>query len=123
MENQQNIIHMGHLYRVMVDIEGACTLADFEVIKIVDDRNPYPSLIGIYWDFDMDVILICSQLMVHGIINGFAIMRRRTIPIRFIRSLCMMRAGSTLQCMDESHGIGIFLATSYSDEDIEHWKN
>jgi len=30
-----------------MDIEGASTLADFEVIEIVDDNNPYPMLLGI----------------------------------------------------------------------------
>jgi hypothetical protein len=28
------------------------TFADFEVIKIVHDRCPYPTLLGIDWDFD-----------------------------------------------------------------------
>lgn len=37
MENQQKIIHMGHLYGVTVDIEGGSTLVDFEVIKVVDN--------------------------------------------------------------------------------------
>lgn len=47
MANQQKIIPMGHLYGVTVDIEGASALADFEVIEIVDDSNPYPTLLGI----------------------------------------------------------------------------
>lgn len=38
---------MGHLYGVTVDIEGVNALADFEVIEIVDDSNPYPALLGI----------------------------------------------------------------------------
>ena len=42
----------------MVDIEGASVLADFEVIEIVDDSNPYPILLGIDWAFDMDASLI-----------------------------------------------------------------
>lgn len=48
---------MGHLYGVTVDIEGASALADFEVIKIVDDNNLYPQLLGIYWAFNMDVVI------------------------------------------------------------------
>ena len=32
-----------------MDIEGLCTFADFEVINIVDDTNPYPTLLGIDW--------------------------------------------------------------------------
>jgi len=47
MVNQQKIIEMGMLQGVIVDIEGASTLAYFEVIEIVDDSNPYPALFGI----------------------------------------------------------------------------
>jgi len=32
---------------VTIDIEGVSTLADFEVIEIVDDSNPYPAFLGI----------------------------------------------------------------------------
>jgi len=35
------------LYGVTIDIEGASVLANFEVIEIVDDRNPYPALLRI----------------------------------------------------------------------------
>ena len=44
MANQQKIIPMGRLQGVTVDIEGASTLADFEVIEIIDDSNPYLAL-------------------------------------------------------------------------------
>lgn len=54
MANQQNIIPMRRFPGVTIDIEGASALADFEVIKIVDDSNPYPALLGIYWDIDMN---------------------------------------------------------------------
>ena len=33
---------MGRLQGLTVDMEGAIELEDFEVIKIVDDNNPYP---------------------------------------------------------------------------------
>lgn len=47
------------------DIEGASTLADFEVIEIVDDINPYPALMGIYWATDMKgVINLKKQKMI-----------------------------------------------------------
>lgn len=32
-----------------MDIEGVSTLADFELIEIIDDINPYPMLLGIDW--------------------------------------------------------------------------
>jgi len=38
---------MGWLQGVTIDIEGASALADFEVIEIVDDNNPYPAFLGI----------------------------------------------------------------------------
>ena len=41
----------------MVDIEGASTLVDFEVIKIVDDNNPYPALLGIDWPTNMNGVI------------------------------------------------------------------
>ena len=35
-----------------MDIDGVSTLADFEVIEIIDDSNPYPTLLGIEWEID-----------------------------------------------------------------------
>ena len=40
-----------------MDIEGASTLANFEVIEIVDDSNPYPTLLGIDWTTDMNGVI------------------------------------------------------------------
>lgn len=55
---------MGSLYGVMVDIEGASALANFEVIEILDDSNSYPMLLGIDWSFDMDAVINIKK---HGI--------------------------------------------------------
>lgn len=57
MANQQKIIPMGRLQGVIVDIDAASTLADFEVIKFVDDRNTYPTLLGIDWTTDMNGVI------------------------------------------------------------------
>ena len=57
MENKQKIISMGCLYGVMVGIEGVSTLADFEVIKIVDDSNPYLVLLRIDWAMDINGVV------------------------------------------------------------------
>jgi len=57
MIKQQKIILVGHLHGVIVDIERARDIADFEVIKIVDDSNPYLVLLGIYWAFDMNAVI------------------------------------------------------------------
>ena len=57
MENQKNIIPMGRLHGVTVDIEGVSALADFEVIEIVNDTNPYPGVLGIDWAIDMKGVI------------------------------------------------------------------
>ena len=43
--------------QVLVDIEGLHTFADFEVINIVDDTNPYPALLGIDWAIENQTII------------------------------------------------------------------
>jgi len=56
---------MGWLQGVTIDIEGASTLDDFEVIEIVDENNPYPALLGIDWATDMNgVINLKNQKMI-----------------------------------------------------------
>jgi len=56
MENQKKIFSLGRLLGVTVDIEGFYT-TNFQVIEIVDDNNPYPTLLGLNWAFDnMDII-------------------------------------------------------------------
>ena len=53
MANQQKIIPLGRLPKVMVDIAGVKFLVDFEVIEIVEDVDPYPTLLGLDWAIDM----------------------------------------------------------------------
>jgi len=48
---------MAWLQWVIMDIEGASVLANFEVIEIVDDNNPYPPLLGIDWATDMNGVI------------------------------------------------------------------
>lgn len=55
---------MGRLHGVTVDIEGASVLADFEVIEIFDDINPYLVLLWIDWAIVMNgVINLNKQTM------------------------------------------------------------
>ena len=42
---------------VEVDVGGIKTKVDFEVIEILDVSYPYPSLLGIDWAFENNVIL------------------------------------------------------------------
>ena len=49
LANQEKVLPIGRWSQVQVDIEGLRNFADFEVINIVDDTNPYPMLLGIDW--------------------------------------------------------------------------
>jgi len=40
-----------------MDAKGASALADFIVIEIVDDSNPYLALLGINWATDMNRVI------------------------------------------------------------------
>jgi len=57
MENQQKVIPMGRLHGVKVDIEGTSALDDCKVIEVMDDINPYPTLLGIDWAIDMNRVI------------------------------------------------------------------
>ena len=46
-----------------MDIEGLCTFADFEVIKIVDDTNPYLALLGIDWVMGNQTIINFKRMI------------------------------------------------------------
>ena len=57
LANQQRVNLMGRLSNMPIDIDGVRSLADFEVIEIIDDSNPFPNLLGIDWDFDNMVVI------------------------------------------------------------------
>lgn len=49
---------IGRTTNVKVNINGVRSLDDFEFIDIVDDTNPYPTLLGIKWDFTIKILSI-----------------------------------------------------------------
>jgi hypothetical protein len=57
MENQYCIFPVGRLEDVEVDVAGVKMIVDFEVIEIMGDEDPYPSLLGIDWDYENYVII------------------------------------------------------------------
>ena len=42
---------------LQIDIDGVSTFADFEVIEIIDDSNPYPALLGIEWAMENAAVI------------------------------------------------------------------
>ena len=57
MANQQKIIPLGRLLKIMVNIAGVKVWADFVVIYIVKDADPYPALLGLDWAINMGGII------------------------------------------------------------------
>lgn len=57
LANQYQIYPIGRLEKVQVSMDGVESIADFEVIEIVDEIDPYPSLLGIDWAFDNSAII------------------------------------------------------------------
>lgn len=48
---------MGRLQGITVDIKGVSMLADFKVIEILDDSNPYLVLLAIDWATNMKEVI------------------------------------------------------------------
>jgi hypothetical protein len=57
LANQHRVLPIGRLKGVMVDLDGVCTKADFEVVEIVDGTTPYPTLLGLDWVFYNQAII------------------------------------------------------------------
>jgi hypothetical protein len=52
MANQYCIFPIGRLENVEIDVVGVKTVDYFEGIEIMGDKDPYPSLLSIDWDFE-----------------------------------------------------------------------
>jgi hypothetical protein len=62
MANQQEISPFGRLDHVPVYIDGVMTLVDLELIEIVDDSCPYPTLLGIDLVFNNSTIVDLTKI-------------------------------------------------------------
>jgi hypothetical protein len=57
LENQQRVIPIGRLKNTIVDLDGVHTTTDFEVMDMVDESIPFPTLLGIDWGFENQAII------------------------------------------------------------------
>ena len=57
LANHDNIVLVGRLIVVNVNIDGVHIIEDFEVIEIVDGITPYPTLLGLDWAFYYQTII------------------------------------------------------------------
>ena len=49
LANQARVTSIGRVPRLVVEVEGMKTYADFDVINVVDGGGSYPKLLGIGW--------------------------------------------------------------------------
>jgi len=141
MVNQQKIIPMGSLHGVTVDIEGVSALVDFEVIEIVDDRNPYPTLLGIDWATDMNGVINLKKRKMIFENKSLCVV----VPLdpaeepRYTEPVCDYESDDDLdqiykimvgdQDWVNPTGNGCIAwdcessCTSYLNEELEHWQN
>jgi hypothetical protein len=52
LENKNRVLSIDRLKGVTIDLDGVHTKEYFEVIEIVDDTTPYPSLLVLDWAFE-----------------------------------------------------------------------
>jgi hypothetical protein len=52
MENKYCIFPIRRLENLEINVAGVKTVADFEVIAIMGDKDPYPMLLNIDWAYD-----------------------------------------------------------------------
>jgi hypothetical protein len=57
MANKYDIYPVGRIQNVEVDLDGIKTFIDFEVIKIMGEKDPYPALLGIDWAYDNFIVI------------------------------------------------------------------
>jgi hypothetical protein len=57
LENEHRVVPIGRFKGIPVDLDCVCTMAYFEVIDIVENTSPYPTLLGLDWDFDNQTII------------------------------------------------------------------
>jgi hypothetical protein len=52
LENKHMVLPIGRLKGGIVYMDGVHTIADLEVIEIVDGTRPYPTFLGLDWSFE-----------------------------------------------------------------------
>jgi hypothetical protein len=62
MDNHKSVSPFRRLEHVPVDINGVRIFVYFEVIEIFDDSCPYPTLLGIDWDFNNSIVVDLKKI-------------------------------------------------------------
>jgi hypothetical protein len=57
LANHHRVLPIRRLKCVTIDLDGVLSVVDFEVIEIVDGTTPYPTLLGLDWEFYNQVVI------------------------------------------------------------------
>jgi hypothetical protein len=57
LSNQYKIVSISRLIEILVNIYRVSNIVDFKFIEIVNENQPYPTLMGLKWDFDNQAII------------------------------------------------------------------
>jgi hypothetical protein len=60
--NDHKIVSIGRLTGVPVNIDGVHNMAYFEEIEIVENSQPYPTMMGLEWNFDNHEIINLERM-------------------------------------------------------------
>ena len=63
LKNQLKVLSIGWLNQVPVKVEGLRTYSNFKVINIVNDTNPYPTLLGFDWEIENQTIINFKRII------------------------------------------------------------
>jgi hypothetical protein len=94
LANQEKIVSIGCLNGVPMNIDGLRSVADFEVIKIVDESQPYLSLMGLELDFDNQVIINLKR-------------REMIFEVKYLKFTTLLDPLEGKQYVEPSRGNGI----------------
>jgi hypothetical protein len=73
MANQYCIYPVGRLQNIEVDLAGIKTIADFEVIEIMGEKDPYPTLLGIDWAYENYIVIDLKKEIMTFEVDGMKV--------------------------------------------------
>jgi hypothetical protein len=75
MANQYCIFPIGILENFEIEVMGVNTVADFKVIKIMGDKDPYPTLLGIDWAYDNYAVIDLKKYTMTFEVDGIKVVQ------------------------------------------------
>jgi hypothetical protein len=138
LANQHKLFPIGRLKGVTVYLDGVHTKEDFEVIEIVDGTTPYPTLLGLDWEFDNQTIinLNTSKMTFESreyrviapldLLEGESFVEPTCLDLEEINQLYITTMREEYYVNPNAYGVLIWRSitscASNSDAGLENWK-